>query len=244
MSYIGNQLLSLFKQNTPKGRAYNVPDRGDLQKLQVALNESLEDAYINAQGLFDSLLPDNPNFTDGTVDPLDNDCNDWERRLGLKQWGVTTVGVTPTRLERMAAIAAKMGYPGNNAVRLTAEYMQEQLQAAGFMVFVYDNPLNRSPSEVFGVPTSLAYLDTFYLDEAYLGDEWADEGITVVANYIEEELDAMFDPGANWHGIFYIASTLTDVPAEVPLIRKAEFRQMILRLKAQHLAAFLNVVYV
>src|ERR1035437_6523081 len=103
MSYIADKVLNLSKQLMPNGRAWWVPVGGFFEKFLLSFNGSTDPDgkgtstkfIYDCKGILDSMHPDNAGFTDGTGTASDNDSNDWERRLGLKQWGITS-GTTPT----------------------------------------------------------------------------------------------------------------------------------------------------
>lgn len=251
MNKLSNGLLELGKQLFPEqGRAWWVPSTSTFEGLLKSFSGdgdnrigTLERFINDSDRTIDSMLPDNPNFSDGTVDPNDNDCNDWERTLGLVQYGVTSA-LTPTRLERMQAIAAKMAEPGDASPRLSAEYMRDQLLAAGFEVVVYENLSNDSPADVLGTG-GVAMLGAFELGEVQLGETWATSGLTIVANHVEEAPDDNFiiNP-PDYYNVFYIFGiggygTFASIPAK----RKDEFRQLILKLKGAHLVGVLFVNY-
>ncbi len=252
MNKLSNGLLELGKQLFPEqGRAWWVPSTSTFEGLLKAFSGdgsnrvgTLERFINDSDRTIDSLLPDNPNFSDGTVDPNDNDCNDWERTLGLVEYGITSPS-TPTRLERMQAIAAKMAEPGDASPRLSAEYMRDQLLAAGFTVVVTENITNIAPSSILGTG-GVAMLDAFDLDEVELDETWATTGLSIVANHVDEAADndfAIVSP--DYYNVFYIFGiggygTFASIPVE----RKAEFRQLILKLKGAHLVGVLFVNYV
>ena len=240
MSYISDQLLAHIKQNSPDGRAYNYPVGGEIEGLQIALIEGgSEPTYDNARSILDGILP-GANFTDGTADSLDNDCNFWEGVLGLIQYGVTSAS-TPTRLQRMAAISTKWKYPGSDICRQSAGYLQNMLQAAGFNVFVYENLSNQSPDDILGSVSGAANLGGFDLGTTDLGEGW---DVTVIANYLDEARDSEFVINdGSYQGTFFIAGSTLTTFATVPLVRKAAFRQMILQLKPAHLVGYLFLNY-
>lgn len=254
MSYISNKISNLFKQLLPNGRAFYVPFDGWMEKLNTALGGdgtnkmgTYERAYNDAVSVLDSILPDNDNFTDGTADPLNNDCNDWERRLGLIQYGITSAS-TPTRLQRMAAIAVKMAYPGSDRPRQSAGYLQDQLQAAGFNVFVYENifmpgGVTKTPAQILS-STYPSAIHGFTQHGQVQHGQLPLKRVTKIANYIEESKDALFVIGSNYRSTFFIAGAAIDTFADVSIYRKAEFRQMILRLKPAHMCGFMFVNYI
>lgn len=205
---------------------------------------TLERVYYDADRVLYSILPDNEFFTDGTVDPRDNDCDTAERHWGMVRYGVTSPS-TPTRAERMAAILTRMRYPGTAAPRQAASYLQSQLQSSGFNVFVYENLDNLSPEEVLGIPVGNAIHGDFDHGQLNHGGGLASSGVTVIANSIDEAVDALFIvPPGNYHGIYYFAGATIDTFANVPAVRKTEFRQTLLRLKCANLAGYLFVNYV
>lgn len=199
--------------------------------------------YQNDQSsLLDSLLPDNPNFTDGTVSPLDNDCNDWERRLGLIQYGVTS-SLTPTTEQRKQTIAVKMAYPGTDMPRQSAGYLQMQLRSVGFDVYVYENLSNLAPAAVIPGTAGRAVYGFFQFGQYQFG-QYTGSNVTIIANYIDESKDGGFVLSPpNYHGLFYIGGPTLGSFANVPLVQKAQFRQQILQLKPLQLAGFLLINY-
>lgn len=224
---------------------------GIIQRLNIGISGdgtnrigTLERVYYDANSILDHILPDNDNYTDGTIDPNDNDCNDNERRYGLIQYGITGPN-TPTRTERMMAIATKMRYPGSVQPRQAAEYLQSTLQSAGFNLFVYGNLNNQSAAEVLGFSIGDATLNNFDLNQLNLNASYSEDNITLIANSLDESVDAAFViPGGQYQGTFFIAGATITTFASVPLVRKIELRQMILRLKPQHMAGFLFIDYV
>ena len=245
MSYISDNILSLFKQLHPKGRAWNIPPATNIESFQKAFGGdgtnqtgTAERAWNDMVSLKNSLLPDSANFTDGTVSPMDNDCDDWERRLYMIRWGITS-SITPTRLQRMAAIATKMGYPGTDQPRQSAGYLQAMLQAYGFNVYVYENLSNLSPAEILGEPAGPSVFGAVISGEEVYGGTWAEEDITVIANSVNPAIDALFDiPAGNYHGIFIIAGATITTFANVAAIQQTQFRQIVLQLKPAHMAGF------
>ncbi len=195
--------------------------------------------------LLDSCLPDNLNFSDGTENPDDNDCNDLERRLGLKQYGITDPPVTPTTGVRKMAIAQKMRYPGTTAPRQARSYLEESLQSAGFPVFVYENLDNKTPAEILGVPTGRSYYGAFDYGEVDYGEDWDIEDVTVIANSVDPVVDDDFViPSGNNHGTFFIGGSTIGAFASIPVSQETQFRQLVLNLKPAHMVAFTFINFV
>lgn len=235
-------LLRLSKRLYPLGRAWKMPFGGFFEKLHKALAKSENRAILAANSILDSTLPDNDNFDE-------TDAANWERCLGI----YSAVG---TSLEdRKAAIRTHLNHPGTVAARQTREYIESVLQSAGFNVAVTENRflegsppeyITKSPSEVYGDNIGEATLGNFSLGETNLGSQWSDDGVTIVANHIEEELDASFGFGDNLRSTFYISEPFVAGMAsfvDVPAVRKAEFRQLILKYKPQQTVAILFVNY-
>ncbi len=182
------------------------------------------------------ILPDNNNFTQ-------DDANDWYRRLGLYNSGLVSLP------DMKLAIAQAQSFPFVPLNKQTAGYIQQQLQAAGFNVYVYKNKfsdgmggfITKTPDDILGAASEAAYMDEFYLDESYLNEDFYG---TKIVQYIEEDKDAAFDVGANWKATFYIAGATIGTFADVPIGRKIEFRQLILKLKRLQMCGFLFVNYV
>jgi uncharacterized protein YmfQ (DUF2313 family) len=249
MSYVSQQISRLARQLFPNGRAFWIPIPGFFDKLNVSTGGdgenrvgTLEKTYNDTAGILNNILPDNAQFTDGTIDAADNDCNDWERRMGLVQYGVTSA-TTPTTEVRKQAIATKMNYPGTNRPRQSAEYLETQLRSAGFDVHVYENLDAQTPGEILGIPYGEAEHGLIEHGETEHGGYTG--GVTKIAQYLEEYKDeAIAVAGDVYHSTFIIAGSAIDVFADVQLIRKTEFRQQILRLKPAHMIGFLFINYV
>ena len=246
MGIIATAFLNLFKQLIgSKGRAYYIPVNTSVETLSVSLDGSgsniigtTERLVNDGNQLFNDIIPDNAYFTDGTADPNDNDCNDWERRLGLVQYGVTNYPTTPTTAQRMAAIAQKMPGPGDGP-RQSLTYLQACLQQAGFNVYVYENPFNLTPEEILGVPAGRAYYGAFNYGEVDYGEDWSTEDITIIANSVDPLVDDDFViPPGNNHGTFFIGGSTLGSFATVLAAQETQFRQLVLDLKGAHMAAF------
>ena len=57
------KILDITKSLYPKGRAYRTVVGGVKDKLHTALNESENEALVDAISTQNGLLPDNPDFT-------------------------------------------------------------------------------------------------------------------------------------------------------------------------------------
>ena len=104
----------------PKGRAFRLPFENDLYKFHQAQAKEPEricDFYVDVR---DSGLP--PNIPSDALD-------DWETFLGL------LANSNLTDAERNERALGKLTAVGGQG----PDYIQDQLQAAGFPVFVYEN---------------------------------------------------------------------------------------------------------
>lgn len=253
------KLLTLTKQLYPTGRAFKLPKDGWFERLHKGLAASEARAYNDAVGFLDSILPDNPNFT------ADN-ATDWERRLGL-------INGTGVDLEdRKLAIKRKMNFPGTIKPRENWRNIQQQLQNAGFNVWVHENrfyngseyvtvdPTDALVNEDYGEYGEYEYGEIEYGDDfSYYADFFifAEYGeleygefeyggavfANKVVNFIEQEKDATFYEGGRLVATFYIGGETFGTIAEVPEARKDEFRQLILKLKEVNMVAYLLINY-
>lgn len=212
----------------PTGRAFKMPYTGFFDKLNNGLILGEERAYNDFVSTFDSVFPDNNNFTT-------DDADDWERRLGL----ITNPAVSLT--DRKAAIIRKLNFPGRNPARGHYKYIESQLQLAGFNVYVHENIPAAAPS-TYGYPNVLQPVRHGTIQHGQLahGSTYYNK----VANYIDESRDASFNLGGTFACTFFIGGFLIGTTANVPIARKDEFRQLILKLKQTQVVALLYVNYV
>lgn len=228
-----SQIRALTAQLYPTGRAFGV--RGWLGGLHDALSLSEAQAYSDALGILDSILPDNPNFTA-------QDATDWERRLGLI---TNTSALLSTR---MALIQRRMNHPGTIKARQHYLYVQGQLQAGGFPVYVYENRfpvgggyVTEDPAVVAGGGgVVLNQLDLHQLGDAQLGGAWG----ALIANSIYAGVDASFDVGADQRSTFFIGGYPIGTYANIPAASEQAFRQLVLQLKPAQTVAYLFINYV
>lgn len=211
---------------------------GILHRLHRALAISLADAYDGLVQTTDHIHPDNPLFDIA-------DARDWYRRLGLYDSGDVSLE------DMILAIKRKRSFPTAPLNKQHYLFLQGQLRAAGFDVYVYENRfwdgadwVTKTPAEILGLTTSVAILGAFSLGEAELAETWASGGVTLCVNYIDETRDALFTiPATNYTGTFFIAGATIDAFADIPAARKDEFRQLLISIKRAELAAFLFVNY-
>lgn len=243
------QLLHFTKRLFPKGSAFKFRADGAVDKLLSGVAETNARCFTDVQSIYDSLMPDNANFTI-------EDAAAWEKKLGIVQ--APGVGLH----DRKAAIAQKLFYPTSYAPRQHHLFIQEQLRAAGFDVYVHLNPLGLSPEQILSPLPAVMHSDDLEHDNSVEHSGYAlvsaqhsssfehgsafQHGSTfddVVVNHIDRDRDASYLFANNYRFTFYIAgSTMPDF-AEVSSARKDEFRQLILQLKPIHTQAYLFVNY-
>ena len=270
MPQLNNILLWLCRKLFPNGRAFNMPlpvetgsyitdeagnnvtdeagnflvtedfssNGGHLYRLMRALGIQFAIAWTAARGVSDAQLPDNLNFT---ID----DCNDWYRRLGIYNSGLLT---------RSQMIAGITQWWNHNNPPINCQnylYIQNQLQLAGFNVNVYENrfPLGgtyitKTVEQVLGTAVEESWLGGFYLGDAYLGTTYLLDGVSIIANYLEDAQDASILV-TNLRSTFFIADPASITTfANIPTARHIEFRQLLMKLKPIHTIGYLFVNYV
>lgn len=226
-----SKILELGNSLYPTGRAFKNVVGGWRESLHRGLSKSEDRAYSDALAIFDSTIPDNPNFSA-------DDASMWEKRLGI----VTA----NTDLEtRKKAILQKLNYPGAAKARGSYLFLQKQLREAGFDVYVYENRFSDGVGGyVTQDPLALSGgISNQYGDFEYGEAQYGSFFSNLVANFIDENRDNNFNVGSNLRSTFFIGANPLGSSASVPLERKSEFRHLILRLKPTQTVAFLFVNY-
>lgn len=231
-------LLAADRQLYPTGRAFNMPQGGDIEKLHKALNESQEDFFNDSLSLLTGLLPDNSQFTS-------DDASNWERIYGL------TNNSNLPLVQRMSALSQRIAYPlGGNDAKEHYLTIESELQLAGFDVYVYENIfpdgmggfIAKTPYEVSGDPGLVT--DVQYGDGQYGDNEYGQLYINKIANFIDESKDLNFGLGSDLSATFFIGGPTLGSFANVPADRHDEFRQLILTLKPFQTVGFLFINYI
>jgi hypothetical protein len=235
MSFIGDQLKALTGQLFPTGRAFWIPTGSDKEKLTEALLASEERFYGDAISTFDSVLPDNDNFTT-------DDATAWEKRLGLVSNPLVSI------VDRKLAILRKINHPGTIKARQHYLYLQGQLQAAGFNVYVYENRFPSGYGYISITPTDFSSSQPFphagndYGLGLLYGQGYVYGGknyTNKIANSIYQSGDDLFQIGSTYNFSFFIGGPTPGSWATVDYNRETEFRQLVLKIKPVHTVAFL-----
>jgi hypothetical protein len=237
----------------PRGRAFDYPKDGVIDKINGSLAESESRAVADGSSILDSILPDNDDFSV-------EDAEDWEVRLGM------ITNPTVSLADRKAAILRKMQHPGTIKPRQHWRYIQKSLQEAGFDLYVHENLPGNSPidyyisgsttyslsefgllefgEEEFGGALSAAIaamLDPVQFGQVQFGQSqfayrW--NGDFIIANHIDPALDANFDVGGSYRCSFFIGGQNFGDFGEVEAARIPEYRELVLKLKPANTVAF------
>lgn len=234
-----DKIKALTQMLYPTGRAFRVTEDGDLYLLHQGLNQSEHEALTDAMSILDSILPDNDNFTE-------EDASAWEVRLGL-----ITNDATPLA-DRKLAIIRKMNHPGTIKARQHYLYMQGQLQAAGFNVYVYENRFptyptgytTKTPEQFALTPYPMVEIQHDYIFVQHGDVQHGETEGNKVANRINQTIDNYFNIGANYRSTFFIGGPYPGEFANVLASREQEFRQLIFKLKPAQTVGFLLINYI
>jgi uncharacterized protein YmfQ (DUF2313 family) len=227
---IFSKIIDLTRKLYPTGRAWKLMPDSVFLKFHQGLAYSEERVHNELIDLLDSVLPDNDNF-DLT------DAYNWEKALGL----ITNTSLTLA--ERKSLIERKINHPGNILARQNYRYLEGQLQAAGFDVYVHENRFPSGGSYVTQNPTASIY-GTFNYGGNVYGSTGSNEEI--IANHIESSKDAGFATGGGdkLRFTFFIGGQTYPARANVVDTRKKEFRDLILKIKPAQTVGFLLIDYV
>lgn len=228
-----DKIKSLTKQLLPTGRAFHLFGWGDA--FIEAVSEVEANFYTDSISILDSLMPDTNRFSA-------DDCTTWERILGV------ATNASNTLDDRRSAIRRKMSNPGVNPAKGHLLYMQQQLQEAGFPVYVFANKFDAYPS---GYTTmSPQSVSTSLITQSQHGDRQHGDSIQsayvnqVVTNSLENRVDLYFNPTTDLSSTFFIGGNPLGSYVNIPATREVEFRQTILQLKQTHRIAFLLINYI
>lgn len=221
-------MSDLAMQLYPTGRAFNMQKEGVFNRLHEAINRSFIRVVEDSNLTLDSCLPDNINFT---ID----DCVLWEYRLGI---------VTNSSLDielRKKAILRKMSFGRNVQARQHLDYIESQLQLAGFDVYLHENRFFEGGQWVYKTPGDITGSLTNNVQyggssQYGIGEQYGSNEYDIIANLSTP--NESYSVGSNLWATFFIGAQTLGESAQVPLIRQQEFRELVLTLKPAHLAAF------
>lgn len=228
-------LMKLVGQLYPTGRAWYLPEKGVFGKLHESLNVSFLRFLEHSYSLINSSFPDNDNFS------LE-DCELWEYKLGLNSNTSLTIE------QRRVNILNKMSYPRNINLRQAPKFIEKVLNDFGFKVGVYENIFfdnvnnvyfRKLPSEI----QSLQIANTQHSNDLQHGNSIQHGGgnFEVIANSIENESYSFGGNENLWATFFIAAKNDITQKANIPLSRKKEFKELVLKLKPAHTIAFIFI---
>jgi hypothetical protein len=232
---LGDIMSNLASQLYPTGRAFYMNKGGVMDNTHQAFNRSFIRIINDCQSTIDSTLPDNDNFNA-------DDCTLWEYRFGM------VTNETLTLKERRSAIYRRMSRGRNVPARQHKNYIEAQLQLAGFDVFLYENGFIEGGVRVYKRPSDLAVLGTLSVQHGGnsqhgIGMQHGGSSSQIIANsYKSGELYSVAD-NRLWATSFIGGNTLGSY-ATIPANREEEFRELVLKLKPAHLAFFTFINYV
>ncbi len=230
-----NQIVNLTKRLYPTGRAFRIPYGGVWDKLHRAFATVENEAVQEGIAILDAVLPDNDNFTS-------DDATAWEKRLGL------IVDTSKSLEDRKEGIKRKLNHPGAIPARQNYRYLERELRAANFDVYVYENRFDdgsggletRTVSDLIGSSGSTQnQLGMNQLGQAQLGTAYYKK-----AAWSLDDKDKYFDVGTIQHRAFFISGNPITTEATVDASREQEFRELIMKVKPAQTVAWLLVNYV
>lgn len=228
-------MSNLASQLYPTGRAFHMNKGGVMDKTHLAFNRSFIRIINDAQLTLDSTFPDNDNFSI-------EDCELWEYRFGIVTNNLLSLQ------ERKSAIYRRMSRGRNVPARQHKNYIESQLQLAGFDVYVYENGFIEGGVRVYKRPQDIIAMLTNNVQHGGtsqhgIGLQHGGSSSQIIANsYKPNELYSVSDARL-WATSFIGGSTLGSY-ATIPANREEEFRELVLKLKPAHLAFFTFVQYV
>jgi hypothetical protein len=225
-----NVLKSLATQLYPTGRAWFMPEDSLFRSFHEALDLSFLDLIEDGNLLLNQTFPDNDDFSE-------DDARLWEFRLGL----ITNDSVD---LEiRKQVIKRKMGHPNNIKARQHPLFIESQLQAAGFKVWVHENTIPyRTPLEVSAI--DLDNVNHGEPTQHGVGTTHGGGSFSLIANSINAIESYSIGGDENLWATFFIGGIVLGTSAEVQSSRLKEFKELVIKLKPAHTVAFTFINYV
>lgn len=226
---------NLASQLYPTGRAFYMQKGGVMDNTHIAFNRSFIRLVNDAKSTIDSCFPDNANFSA-------DDCTLWEWRFGI---------VTDTSLslsDRKAALLRRMGRGRNVPARQHKNYIEYQLQIAGFNVFVHENGFIEGGVKIYKNPSDIiaggaGVVQHGGTSQHGIGMQHGGGSAQVIANSYKPNEPYSVADDKLW-ATFFIGGEILGDMAEIPAKREEEFRELVLKLKPAHLVAFTFINYV
>lgn len=212
------QINTLSSQLYPTGRAWWKRKDGIFDKIHqgLALSESrVENDILNIQN---DILADSVNMSETSLEL-------WENVFGLQAKG--------TIAERLQIVYQRQTFPNNVLARQSLQFIQSQLQLAGFNVFLHKQSTSPN-SAIYGL---------FQYGQKKYGQKTS--SFKLVTNEVDENKEKPFNiTSIGEKNIFYIGGENLGDYAEISVDLKNTFRELILILKPAHSVAVLNINYI
>ena len=197
-------------------------------KTMSAKTQGYDDINTSIGNVLNQIIPDNDAFD------LD-DIESWERVLDIDN-------STLTNDQRKNIILARLSYPNGQLYRQTQEFIQEQLRANGFDVYVHENRFNTGTNPFPFEPVDIN--SAVYGNVVYGETTYGNVGVkydTLLCNYVDKTIDEANQPiiSDKQNNIFFIGGEVYPEQAYIDPAREKEFRHLVLSLKPAHSAAAL-----
>ena len=228
----------LADQLYPTGRAWRIYSENNIGKIHEAINETFLDLREEGFALINSVIPDNPYFTN-------EDCLFWEGKLGIISNSNLTIE------QRRNIILNKLSFPRNIKARQSMKYIEKQLHLNGFTeVRVYANIFyNPNGTHYYMSPQQLSQQAAMVVQHGgntqhSNSTQHGDANVEVIANSVNDE-NYSIGGNENLWATFFIASPISVTEKGfVPNSRKKEFKELVLKLKPANTVAFTLINYI
>lgn len=243
---ISNLLINLTKNLYPTGRVWQMPELGNFELFHIALNTSLIRLIEDADCFIKSTIPElNEEITAKTIQEVNaptctfsvKDAELWEWRLGL-------ISNSNVSLEtRKKAILRKLAFPSNIKARQHHLYIENQLQLAGFDVYVHENTIPyKTPADILSLS-----LDNVQHGEPTQHSDSTQHGsgsFKIIANSLNPNEVYGIGGDNNLYATFFISGQDITTQATISTDREKEFRELVLKLKPASTVAFLLINFI
>lgn len=228
------KLFKLINDLYPTGKAFVIPALSNRYKFYTAVANFFNDVYLDITALTSQILSDNENFDA-------QDAARWESILGLQRNSVLSLE------QRRQAILRKYTSPRNVTGRSAAVFLEQQLQLAGFNVFVHENRFDdgsggiesRSFEQVVGVQNSAVYADS----STYGSRTYGQTNRQLIVNSLESSIDNQHPLFGNNNRTFFIGAQTVGQFVSLPATREQEFRELVLTIKPVNSIAYSLINY-
>lgn len=228
----GESLTDLFSDLItklyPTGRAFYMQKNGVFDLFHQAINRSFIRLIQDARLTIEGTIPTSEDFSG-------DDALLWEYRLGLN------TNLSLSLDDRKQSILRKMAYPNNIKARQHQSFIENQLQLAGFDVYIYENTYPyKTPNDILTLDLGgVQHGNGFQHGNS---SQHGSSNFDIIANYPIVNED--YSVGGNLWATFFIGGPTLGSVANVPANRQTEFKELVLKLKPAHLVAFTFINFV